>query len=60
MTGVVLSGKAYRIKEFHQILLNSSQNHCHKVPGNSIVVPGRDGVFGILLDVPVHFIRLKV
>ncbi|XP_060583214.1 uncharacterized protein LOC132739516 [Ruditapes philippinarum] len=60
MIGVVLSGKACRVREFHQMLQILSQNLGHRAQENSIAVPGKDGICGILLDVPVQFVRLKV
>lgn len=59
MVAVVLSGRAYRCREFQSQLSVSSYLHGDREHRNNTVWPGKAGFFGIFLDRQIPFLRLK-
>ncbi|XP_060595146.1 uncharacterized protein LOC132749435 [Ruditapes philippinarum] len=59
MVGVVLSGKRSKIQDFRKKLQVSYLTHGLKVHVNSTQVLGVSGVFGIISEVPIHFVPLQ-
>ena len=59
MVGVVLSGRDWRHREYQLGLQTSSLALGDKEQGNNTVWPGKNGIFGILFNVEIPFVRLK-
>ena len=59
MVAVVLSGRDWRHREYQLGLQTSSLALGDKEQGNNTVWPGKNGIFGILFNVEIPFVRLK-
>ena len=59
MVAVVLSGRDWRHREYQLGLQTSSLALGDKEQENNTVWPGKNGIFGILFNVEIPFVRLK-
>ena len=59
MVAVMLSGRHWRHREFQKELQNSLSTRGDQGQGSNTVWPGKNGIFGILLNIEIPFERLK-